>query len=120
MAVAPAVAKPVKVSIVKREPVLIGGAIIGVLESIVVLLPTLGIQIPAGVQTALGAFIAISVALGVQRPNARPAALSVPSPLAKAQDAAKAGLGSGVAPNKVSPVVGAIAGAITKLKPKGK
>ena len=119
MAVAPALAKPAKVPITKRQPALIIGGIVTLIDAVLLTAPSLGIPIPDNIAKLLTLAITLAGSFGIKS-QVRPAALSVPSPLAKAEDAAKAGLGSHVAPNKPSGIAGAIANTAAKLKPKGK
>lgn len=79
---------PAKVSLPKRDPVVVGGAIIGILESIIFYAGDAGFALPIWLTAGIGLIVAVAGVFGI-RANARPAALSVPASEAVAQ-AAKA------------------------------
>lgn len=96
------VAKP---SLIKREPVVIGGAILALIQAFIVNAPDLGLKLPAATQTIFGVIVTIAGAFGIKTAT-RPLALSVPASPAHA--AAEAKVPSTSAIGTVAKVISAV------------
>lgn len=121
----PAAAAIIKPGLIKRQPVVIGGAVLGLLEAFILYAPSLGIKLPTITQSVFAALVAVAGAFGVSK-GTRPLALSVPAPPEVARELAAvksvsvltAVAGAVAAVAKPNPIKAAAAKAKAKLKGK--
>lgn len=103
-----------KPSLIKREPVLVGGAVLAIIQAFIVNAPDLGIKLPSATQTIFGVIVTIAGAFGIKTAT-RPVALSVPATPAEAKAQAKV-----PSTSAIGGTVGAVAkvvAAVTKPNP---
>lgn len=103
-----------KPSLIKREPVVVGGAILALIQAFIVNAPDLGIRLPSATQTIFGVIVTIAGAFGIKTAT-RPVALSVPATPAEAKAQAKV-----PSVSKLEGAVGTVAkvvAAVTKPNP---
>lgn len=107
-------------SVIKRNPVVVAGAVLGLLEAFIAAAPQLGLKLPTFTQSAFAALVAVAGAFGVST-KTRPLALSVPATPAEAKAAEKIPSSSVLdavvrAAKPVAGIAGAAKGALGKLK----